>query len=547
MSEIFISYARSTEAQAEKIADALRALGYGVWRDDELPAHRAYSEVIEERLKAAKAVVVMWSAEAVKSHWVRAEADAAREAGTLVQVKLDDTHPPMPFNQIQCANLAGWDGDTGAPGWRKIAESVAELVGATSMAAGFPLPEPSAAAPLPPKPSIAVMPFANLSGDAEQEYFADGMVEEIAAALSRARSLFVLGPSSSLSLKGKRISPADAGRVLGVRYLLEGSVRKAGGRVRITVKLIEAAAGDQVWADRFEGPDKDIFELQDRVAASVAGFIEPNLMMAEIARVGRRPTDNPTAYDLYLRAISLAISFEPADMLKARDYLDAAIELDPNYGNALGMAAMIYPQTIGGLTPPEERRRLAEQSLGFGRRALEAAPNDAYVLACVADGLTVLEGDQAVIRGLIDRALVLNPSSWLAWLKSGGYYVAAGEIELGIEHLETSVRLDPLSPFHPRTMTLIAAGRFGQGRIAEAAAILAEAEHMLPNFTLTRALLAACHGHLGNARAAERELAALDKVGADVLAVGRWAFSRPGEPRRLFEEGVALARDLAST
>jgi adenylate cyclase len=207
---------------------------------------------------------------------------------------------------------------------------------------------------------------------------------------------------------------------------------------------------------------------------------------------------------------------------------------------------MIYPQTIGGLTPPEERQRLAERSLEFGRRALEATPNDAYVLACVADGLSGLEGDQAVIRGLIDRALALNPSSWLAWWESGAYYLVAGEIELSIEHLETSLRLDPLSPFHPRTMTLIAAGRFGQGRIAEAAAILAEAGQMLPNLTLTRALLAACYGHLGNARAAQRELAALEKMGADVLAVGRWAFRKPGEPRRLFEEGVMRARDLAS-
>src|SRR5580700_4210228 len=157
MSDVFISYARSTEKPAQAVADALRALGYSVWRDDELPAHRAYTEVIEERLRAAKAVVVIWSAEAVKSQWVRAEADIAREAGTLVQLRVDGSTPPLPFNQIQFAELVG---ETAAP------------------AAAAPLP-------LPSKPSVAVMPFANLSGDPEQDYFADGMVEEIAAALSR--------------------------------------------------------------------------------------------------------------------------------------------------------------------------------------------------------------------------------------------------------------------------------------------------------------------------------------------------------------------------
>ena len=170
MSDVFVSYARPTEAQARMVAEALRSRGYAVWRDDELPAHRAYGEVIEERLKSAKAVVVVWSVDAIRSQWVRAEADVAREAGTLVQLSIDGVPPPMPFNQIQCADLYGWTGDLTAPGWMKVESSVASLVGSRA-------PEPGAdkASAAPRKAAICVLPFINMSGDGEQEYFSDGI------------------------------------------------------------------------------------------------------------------------------------------------------------------------------------------------------------------------------------------------------------------------------------------------------------------------------------------------------------------------------------
>src|SRR5688572_4061109 len=175
MSDVFISYARPDDAQAKRVAEALQQLGYRVWRDDELPAHRAYAEVIEERLRNAKAVVALWSAEAAKSQWVRAEADAARGAGTLVQASLDGSLPPMPFNQIQCADLRGWNGDSNAPGWHKIKGSVAALLrGAEAGARESPV-----AAVRTRRQAICVLPFVNMSGDAEQEYFSDGISEDI--------------------------------------------------------------------------------------------------------------------------------------------------------------------------------------------------------------------------------------------------------------------------------------------------------------------------------------------------------------------------------
>ena len=192
MAEIFISDAGATVDRAKQIADALRALGYGVWRDDESPAHRAYGEVIEQRLRSAKAVVVIWSASAVKSQWVRAEADLAREAGKLVELRIDGALLPLPFNQIQCADLTDWSGDADAPGWRKVTASIAELFSGESQLAEVLEPASTSPPQAPTKPSLAVLPFANLSGEADQEYFADGMVVEIVAALSRIKSIFVI-------------------------------------------------------------------------------------------------------------------------------------------------------------------------------------------------------------------------------------------------------------------------------------------------------------------------------------------------------------------
>ncbi|HET8749345.1 MAG TPA: TIR domain-containing protein, partial [Sphingomicrobium sp.] len=258
--DVFISYARPSEAEAHRIAELLREQGFSVWRDDELPAHRAYSDVIEERLKSAKAVVVLWSAESAKSHWVRAEADSAREAGTLVQATLDSALPPMPFNQIQCADLNGWDGDTGSAGWRKLEGSVAALVGGRSEE---PVPAPAAGRVQAVRASICVLPFVNMSGEPEQEYFSDGISEDITTDLSKISALEVVARNTAFSFKGQNPNVEEVAKQLGVSHVLEGSVRKAGARVRINAQLIDGSTGKHLWADRFDRDLTDIFEIQD--------------------------------------------------------------------------------------------------------------------------------------------------------------------------------------------------------------------------------------------------------------------------------------------
>ncbi len=233
MADLFVSYARADELQAERVAEALRAQGYCVWRDNELPAHRAYADVIVERLKSAKAVVVLWSSHAASSQWVRAEADTAREAGTLIQATLDGTIPPLPFNQIQCADLSTWDGDEGAPGWHKLAASARVLAGERQHQR-----TEHAARRGRRQVCICVLPFVNMSGDNEQEYFSDGISEDITTDLSKVSALGVVARNTAFTFKGRSVDISEISQKLGVSHVLEGSVRKAGDRVRITAQLI---------------------------------------------------------------------------------------------------------------------------------------------------------------------------------------------------------------------------------------------------------------------------------------------------------------------
>jgi adenylate cyclase len=297
---------------------------------------------------------------------------------------------------------------------------------------------PGTGPPLPDKPSIAVLPFANMS-DPEQEYFADGMVEEIITALSRIRWLFVIARNSSFTYKGQAVDVKQVGRDLGVRYVLEGSVRKAAGRVRITAQLIDAETGAHLWADRFDGSLDDVFDLQDKVALSVAGVIEPALQAAETARSAARPITDLTAYDLYLRALEILFPIAKERVFEALGLLERAIAIDLRYGPALSWAAMCHRRlAIDGWA---EGNRC--KAMDLARQALQVAQNDPRILANVAFVLASFGEDIGAMIGLIDRALELNPSFAQGWYRSGVLRLWAGQPDLAIEHAETSLRLSP--------------------------------------------------------------------------------------------------------
>jgi TolB-like protein len=540
MSDIFISYARSTEREAKAVAEALRAMGYSVWRDDELPPHRAYAQVIEERVKAAKVVVVIWSAEAIKSHWVRAEANAGLENGALVQLTLDGALPPMPFDQIHCVDLEGWRGEDEHPGWAKVAASVAELVGgpAPSFTAG-----PTDPRPLLDRPSIAVLPLANLSRNPDEEYFADGMTAEIVSAIARLGDLFIIAASSTLALKGKTTPPAEVGRTLGVRYLLEGSVRRTGERIRVVASLIEASTGAQIWTERFDDRLEDVFDLQDRIALKAANSIVHTVLDAEVRRVTRRPTSSLGSYDLYLRALYLTTSFDSADFLQALELLTQALELDPDNAQALGSAA-IFHAVLAASLPPDEANVHVQEARRCAQRALAIDPNNPRVLGVSADALGQLRADRKVVESLVDRALELDPNLSIGWFTRGWLRISDGEFEGGADDVQNARRLDPLSSMRPLMLCWLGVAAYAQGHDGEAAALLTESHQLSPRYPLTLPYLAACHGQLGDRRSAAGDLSELKRSQGLSHTWVRRFLRHPAHAGRL-QEGLAKAEGLA--
>ncbi|HEV2365577.1 MAG TPA: TIR domain-containing protein [Caulobacteraceae bacterium] len=511
MAEVFISYGRSTEAQAHRIGEALRALGYGVWRDDELPAHRAYADVIEERLKAAKAVVVVWSAEATRSHWVRAEAERAREEAKIVQVRVDGARLPMPFDQIQCADLTGWSGETTHPGWRKTLESVADLTGE----AAAPAPrasEPGPAAPsLPDEPSIAVLPFADPSGAVEGDYFADGMVEEIVNALTRHSTLFVIASRSSLSYRERERDFRKIGRELGVRYLLEGSVRRSGPRVRIGADLVEAEAGARIWSERFEGTLEDIFALQDEVANAVAARIEPAIQAADLRRGAARPTEDLGAYDLFLRAQQQYRVFDKAGYLASVVLAGQAVARDPTFATAWGLVAALHAtlQLYGWTDDPQRTVRQGREAI---RRAVQANADDALALAQVAFAISVLGGDRGSSLPMADRALALNPGSFLCSAFAGHASLGCGEFEQALERYRHALRLNPRAPDRSIELGGIGTALVGLQRFEEAIPWLKEAMALSPDFPSAPLGLALALSSLGRIEEGKAALARFEEL-----------------------------------
>jgi TolB-like protein len=302
---------------------------------------------------------------------------------------------------------------------------------------------PKPALPLPDKPSIAILPFTNLSSDPEQDYFADGVVEEIITALSHFRQLFVIARNSSFTYKGRAVDVKQIGRELGVRYVLEGSVRKAANRVRITGQLVDTATGAHLWADRFDGGLGDIFDLQDQVTESVVGAIAPAVEKAEIERAKRKPTESLDAYALYLRG--LAKFYQGANRqanAEALRLFNSAIELDPDFASAYGRAAFCYVWAKGNGWISDTPNAIAEVTR-LARRAVELGMDDAIALAAGGWALVYVVRDLEA-AGLIDRALVLNSNLAEAWFYGGWVRNWLGEPETAIERFARAMRLSPL-------------------------------------------------------------------------------------------------------
>jgi adenylate cyclase len=431
MSDVFVSYARPDEPQAGRVAEALRGAGYGVWRDDELPAHRAYAEVIEERIEGAKAVVVLWSSEAAKSHWVRAEADAAREAAKLVQASLDGTIPPIPFNQIQCADLNGWTGGE-TSGWCKLVGSVTSLAGPAEH-------DPRATQKKKHAVSICVLPFQNMSGDAEQEYFSDGISEDITTDLSKVSALAVTARNTAFTFKGQSINVGEVARKLGVTHVLEGSVRKAGGRVRITAQLIDGTSGDHVWADRYDRDLHDIFAIQDEISKAIVDALKLKLLPAERKAIENRGTTNSDAYNLYLMARQAWITGDFGDRRREEKVIricNRAVEIDPEYPQAWALLGLAQSNLCHGFAAEEA----VDDGTAAADRALELDPNIAEAHLPKAWSLAE-HGRHEEANAELAIALELSPDSWEVNKEAARLFYRQRRLEDAARHLEKATRV----------------------------------------------------------------------------------------------------------
>ena len=393
--------------------------------------------------------------------------------------------------------------------------------------------------PLPDKPSIAVLPFQNMSGDPEQEYFADGMVEEIITALSRFKSLFVIARNSSFTFKGKAVDIKEVGRRLGVRYVLEGSVRKALGKVRISGQLIDAVRGAHIWVDRFERDLTDVFALQDEVTVAVVSAIQPKLLQTEIATSTRRRPENLTAYDFYLRARQQSYVATREGLAERIKLAHRALELDPRFGLAAALAGVGHMQNViwGYADDPQFDRK---EAVRLSRLALSLDDSNPDTLAAAAVISAFLVGDCEGEIEMADRAVALNPNSYVAWGARGHVYRIAGLPEEAVRSFERAIRISPVDPAIYNAFGGIGSALIELGRFDEAIVAGKKAQRQNPSFPVAHRCLASAFALLGRDAEAREAAARLLEVDP-AFTISAW-LARGGQPNaRLVIEGLRKA------
>jgi adenylate cyclase len=395
---------------------------------------------------------------------------------------------------------------------------------------------------LPDKPSIAVLPFQNMSGDPEQDYFADGIVEEIITGLSRIHWLFVIARNSSFTYKGRAVDVKQVGRELGVRYVVEGSVRKAANRVRITGQLIDASTGAHLWADHFDGSLQDIFDLQDQVTASVVAAITPRLLGAEIERAKRKRTENLDAYDYYLRGMASLYQWTKDANGEALRLFHKAIELDPGFAPPYGLASACYIERKANAWMVDRAREVAEAGQ-LARRAVELGKEEADTLSVAGFALAYIAHELEAGATYIDRAIMLNLNLAKAWYYSGFVKAFLGEPEVAIERLQRAMRLSPLDPLMPFVQHATGFAHCIAGRYDEASSWANKTIQQMPNRASAIRLLAASSALGGRLEEAQKLMARARQIDpayrvSDVKAY--IPFRRPEDLAR-YEEGLRKA------
>ncbi len=509
MADVFVSYARVDKARVAPIVAAIEAQGWTVWWDPEIAAGQQFDDQIEAQLAAAKCVLVVWTPTSVASRWVRGEAREAADRGILVPVRFEEARLPMDVRALHTTDLDKWADNPASLPFQEVLRALSGMVARNSASRAAAVPPgatPVEAAPKSARVSICVLPFANMSGDAEQEYFSDGISEDIITDLSKVSSLAVVSRNTAFSLKGRSIDIAQIGRQLKVGYVLEGSVRKAAGRVRITAQLIEVSKDNHVWAERYDRDLSDIFALQDEISQAIVKALKLKLLPEEKKAIEQRGTNNLEAYNLYLMARQFSVTGNYGNVRRCEAIIRlcrSATEIDPGYATAWALMAV------------------AQAALKFYFNG----PGDGGLAAA-------------------ERALALDANLGDAHAAKGRVLTSEGRYQEALVEIDAALRLDPES-FEVNS----AAARlyFTQRRLPEAVRYYEKAAALMETDFSSVSLLMTCYKALGENEkfrdAARRTLARAEKITTQEpdngLALGYvvWSLCALGEAER--------AKDLA--
>ena len=470
MADVFISYAREDIDTAQRFAAAFESAGLSVWWDDALRTGEAFDESIERALREARAVVVLWSTASVSSRWVRAEATQADRNRTLVPVTIEPCQRPIIFELTHTVDLSHWQGDTGHKSWKALLADVQRMVGARAaprsmQAAAAPdaISRP-AAVDGPSRPGVVILPFVNMSGDPEQEYFSDGVTEDIITDLGRVSALSVASRNSAFSYKGRTVAPAQIARAQNVTHVLEGSVRKSGNRVRITAQLLHAATDTQVWAERYDRTLDDIFAIQDDISKAIVTALKVKLLPREQAAIEQRSTTSTEAYELFLMARGFqrkgSERLKPVIIRLCR----RSVELDPGF--ARGWALMSFAESE--LSQRGVDGYSIEGARASAERAIAADPSVAEGHAALAEAMVRGLLEEQPIDSVLETAFRLDPDCYEAHTIAGASAIGRRQYEKAITHLERAIELEP-DAYWPAGMVVQAYEALGEPAATAAA------------------------------------------------------------------------------
>ena len=444
MARVFLSYAREDAVAAKQLAEAITHAGHQVWWDRQIEGGSRFSTEIDRELKASDAVVVIWSKASIESPWVQDEAAEGRDSGRLVPVIYGADKPPLGFRQFQSIDFNGWDGESEPPALEALMRAIAQKGGEREAAAEGKTEEPAAAK----RQSICVLPFQNMSGDPEQEYFSDGITEDIITDLSKVSALSVVARNTAFTFKGQSIDVKEVAQRLGVDHVLEGSVRKAGNRVRITAQLIDGTAGDHHWADRYDRDLTDIFAIQDEISKEIVAALRVKLLPAEKRAIETRGTSSVEAYNLYLMARQQWVTGNFSDVRRDETIAricNQAISFDPDYAQAWALLALAQSQL-----------RLMHgrdvEALPSAERALAINPNIAEA-HCVKAQLLEEQGKHNEAESEISEALRLDPESWEVNREAARLMFRRGRIKEAIPPFEKAASLMQNDWHNPMMLT----------------------------------------------------------------------------------------------